>query len=356
MSGIIYRFPTNVSMTQTTQEYAIEREKLLGLKIMPFEEHMTTQVEWDELDSERGMTSAHNMGTDPKIGRRPGSKTHRYEPIPFKETDIVGESELLRARQFGTLGGVIDLHETIGRIQKARVDKNFIRAEWCVWSALRGHLVVEENGVSVDETFNVQSYSVEDDWDEFASATPLADDQAVALKFRGTGASAKGARAYLNQTTLNWRLGNRNANDLAGLWPANLSSVLYDLEQMNKLQEKRGLPVYELYDEGYIDDYGDFQTYIEDGEVIVVGARPNGQKVGGVAMTPTLHNQKSGQPAPGFFSILEVNGRGNPGAVEVSSAELGAGKNPKVEITGGFYGGPRMPYPRSVIRMRVKLT
>jgi hypothetical protein len=342
VNGIIYRFPTNVSMTQTTQEYVIEREKLLGLKIMPFEEHMTSRVQWDELDSERGMTSPHNMGTDPKIGRRPGRKLHEYTPIPFKETDPITEDELLMARQAGTLGGVVDLHELVGRVQKARVDKTFLRAEWCVWRALRGRLQIDENGVHVDETFNIQTYDVEDDWDDFEAATPLRDDQAVALKFRGTGASAKGARAYLNQTTLNWRLGNRNSNDLAGLWPANLSSVLYDLEQMNKLQEKRGLPVYELYDEGYIDDDGDYQTFIEDGEVIVVGARPAGQKVGGFAMTPTLHNQRNGMPAPGFFSILEVNGRGNPGVVEVSSADLGAGKNPKIEITGGVYGGPRM--------------
>ena len=354
--SIIYRFPTNVSMTEVTQEYAVQREKLLGLQIAPFEPHMTTKVQWDELDRERGMTAPHNMGSDPKVGRRPGSKLREYEPIPFKETDLITEPELLRARAFGTLSGVIDLHDTVARTMKSRVDKTYLRAEWCVWAALRGRLQIDENGVHVDETFPVQTYDVVNDWDDFANATPMRDDMAVALLFRGTGATAKGAKAYLNQTTMNWRLQNANDADLHGMWSPNLSPIAYSVEEMNKIQEARGLPTYEVYDEVYIDEFDEPQTFLEDGEVIYVGKRPAGQKIITFAMTPSLHNQKDGMPAPGFFSILEVNGHGNPGVVEVSSADLGAGKNPKIEITGGVYGGPRMPYARSVVRARVKLT
>src|SRR5205085_6856877 len=132
--GIVYRFPTNLSMTEVTQEYMIEREKLLGIQIAPFEEFMTQEVEWDELDAERGMTAPHNMRSDPKIDRRPGSKLRKYSAIPFKETDVVQEEELLRARQYGSLYGVVDLRWINARIMKARVDKTFLRAARCIWS------------------------------------------------------------------------------------------------------------------------------------------------------------------------------------------------------------------------------
>ncbi|PYS88980.1 MAG: hypothetical protein DMF64_18930 [Acidobacteria bacterium] len=351
--GIVYRFPTNLSMTEVTQEYMIEREKLLGIQIAPFEEFMTQEVEWDELDAERGMTAPHNMRSDPKIDRRPGSKLRKYSAIPFKETDVVQEEELLRARQYGSLYGVVDLHWIIARIMKARVDKTFLRAEWCIWSMFRGLLDINENGVRVHETFPVQTFDSAVDWDQFVTATPLADDMAVALRFAGTGASAKGAKAYCNQATLNMRLKNRNEDDLYGL-RKNATSVVFGLKEMNELLDERGLATYEVYDEGFNDDDGDFERWLEDDEVVVIGKRPQGQKVAGFAMTPSLHLIKNGMQAPGFFSILEVNGHGNSGMTEVSAADLGAGKNPKLEITGGVYGGPRLPYPRSVIHMQVK--
>ena len=351
---LIYRFPTNVSLDQATQEYFVEREKFLGDKILPFRDAWTQRVQWDELDNDRGMTAAHNLGTDPRIDDRRGSRVREYNPLFFKETDVIREDELLRARQLATLGGVVDLHELVGREIKKREDQNFIRAEHVRWQALRGSLVINENGVRVNETFPVQVYHAVVDWDQRATATPLRDGNAVKLMFRGTGASAQGAVGYLNQTTLNWLLENTNDADIRGFRSQNFLSIAFSLEELNRIQAARGLHTYELYDEGYIDEDESFKTFILDGEVIVIGKRPAGQTVGDFVMTPSLHRQKNGRDAPGMFTILEVNGRPNTGALEVSLADLGAGKNPRVEITGGFYGGPRMLYARSVVWMVVK--
>lgn len=340
-------------MTEVTQEYVIERDKLLGITLAPFEELMTQRVQWDELDAERGMTSPHNMNSDPRVDTRPGSKLREYEAIPFKETDVIREDELLRARQMGSLYGVIDLSWIIGRTVKARVDKTFLRAEWCIWSMFRGLLDINENGVRVHETFPIQTFDSVVDWDQYDTATPLGDDMAVALMFAGTGATAKGAKAYCNQATLNMRLKNHNDRDLFGL-RKNATDVRFGLKEMNELLDERGLATYEVYDEGYVDLNGNFQRWLLDGEVTVIGKRPQSQKVASFGMTPSFHIQKNGMPAPGFFAFLEVNGQPNPGALEVSAASLGAGKNPRIEITGGVYGGPRLPYPRSVIHMQVK--
>ncbi|MGB8508410.1 MAG: major capsid protein, partial [Pyrinomonadaceae bacterium] len=344
-AGIIYRFPTNVSLDEATQEYFIQRDQMIGDKIMPFREHLTQRVQWDELDSERGMTAPHNMKSDPRVDKRSGSRVREYTPIPFKETEPITEDELLQARQAATLGGVIDLHDLVGRRIKAREDKTFIRAEWCRWQTLRGTLDINENGVRVHETFPVQQYDVINDWDDREAATPLRDFNAVKLLFRGTGASAKGAIAYVNQTTLNWLLENANDNDLRGFRGQNFLSLAFSLTQLNTILQDRGLPTLELYDEGYIDEDGDWQNFIEDGEAIVIGKRPVGQVVGDFSMTPSLHRQKNGVPVGGFFTIIEVNGQSNRGMTEVSLADLGAGKNPNIEITGGVYGGTRLLYP-----------
>lgn len=351
--GLLLTYPTNNELDLVVQEYTAQTDTFIGAEILPEEEQDTQKVRWDEMDADRGMTAAHAMGSDPKTDKRPGSKTREFEPIPFKESDVLKENEILRGRELGTQNGVINLDREITRIAKARMDKTKIRVEHTRWQCLRGTLAINENGVIVNETFPVQSYDTLVPFSTVATATPLKDFNAAKLLFRGTGASAKGAKAYLNETTLNWMLENQNANDLKGFQNQNFVHLPYSVDEINKVLTSRSLPTLVSYDEGYIDENGVYQTFIQDGEIIIVGARPKGQKVGGWAMTPTLHRNKNGMPAPGYFSILEVNGQPNPGATNVDMTALGMGKNPKLEHTGGVYGGPLLRFPRSVIRMWV---
>jgi hypothetical protein len=352
---ITFRFPTNVSLDRVVQEYVIQRDKLKGIKIMPFNSVQTVRVQWDELDNERGMTAPHNMNADPKVSERPGSKVKEYTPLYFKETDLLRESDIIMPRAFGTFGNMIDLTTEVGRVTKARVDKNYLRAEWAIWQALGGALNFNENGVKVNEVFPVQPYDVLVDWDEFDTATPLRDLNAIKLLMRGTGASIQGAVLHMNQTTCNWLLQNNNPADLKGYQNQNFQNVTYSVDDLNKILTGRGMPTIEVYDEGYHDAAGNFTLFLQDGDVRLIGKRPNMETVGDFVLTPTLHRTgPDGQPAPGFFSFIEVNGQPNPGSVSVPA--LGAGKNPKVEITGGFAGGPRMIFPRSVVKIRAKVT
>lgn len=355
---ITYRFPTPVSLQEVVQEYSIEREKLLGIKLFPMVPRDTQLIEWDELDFEFGMTAAHNMNSDPKIGVRPGSKTHSYSPLFFKETDVLKESDLLMPRAMGTLSGVVDINADIARIAKARVDKNFLRLDWLAWQTLKGRLQYNENGVVVDETFSVQTQNALVDWDEAATATPIKDFQAMALRGRGLGVSFKeGAIAYMNQTTANWLVNNRNDDDLWGYRNRDSINATYSIADVNKIFVAQFCPTVVVHDEGYYDSNKNFQMALADGEVIVVGKRPAGETVGDILLTPSLHHAAmaaQGGDGRGFFSIIEVNGQANPGTVTL--AELGGHKNPKVEITGGFYGGPRLLYPKSVINFDAKVT
>jgi hypothetical protein len=347
-------FPTNHELNEVVQAFKINPDRFIGLsKLLPMNTSMAQKVRWDERDHDRGLTAPHVMGTDPKNDARQGSKTYEYEPIPFKETDILKESEILRARELGTLAGTLDLSAEIARIAKNRYDKTMARIEKLIWDTLRGSIAIDENGVKVTETFAVQTHTPSVDWDTVATAKPLADFNALKLKFRKTGASAAGAVAYLNQTTLNWLLENTNDNDIKGFQNANFTHLPYSLDELNKIFAARGLPTLICYDEGYVDESDTYTNFILDGEVFVIGKRPAGENIGDFTSTPSLHNNKNGQPAPGYFSVIEVNGQPSEQVGSISMSQLGTAKNPKVEITGGIYGGTRLLYPKSVVKFTV---
>jgi hypothetical protein len=353
MAGITYRFPTNVSLDTVVQEYQIGATTLVGEQILPFREVPTQKVQWDELDNERGMTAPHNMDADPKVGQRPGSNVKEYKPMYFKETDVIKESELLMARAYATLGGVVDLGEIVARILKARMDKNRLRAEDLRWQALTGQISINENGVKIEETFDVQVYNALVPWANSANSAPLKDLDALALMFRGTGATMQGAKLYLNRKQLNRLLENTNANDIAGFRAENFRNLNFSLADLNKICVARGLPEIVEYDGGMYRDDGSYRIFVPDDTGVVEGMRPMGEKAGDFCLTPTLHRTKNGMPAPGMFSFIEVNGQSNGGQVGISAEDLGRGKNPKIEITGGLAGGPRLMFKRSIIKMNI---
>jgi hypothetical protein len=346
--GITFKFPTNVELEMMTREYVAKRERFIGQQIIPLKETMAQKVQWDELDNERGMTVPHQMDADPKVSKRPGSKLREYTPMFFKEKELIKESELLNARAFGTLGGMINIEDLVLERLRARIDKDFIRCEWLIWKMLQGGFTINENDVAVSETFDVQTYDPLVEWDTPATAKPLADIEAVGLLLRGKGATASGAKIYVNRETLNNILAVTNQSDIAAFRNANFVNVNYALGDLNKIYEARGLPMFELYDEGYINANGDFETFIGDGKAILVGKREAGQGHGAFMLTPSLHKQSNGMPAGGFFSMIEVNDKVTNSGV-VSLNDLGAAANPKIGVTTGFYGGPTLFYPKSIV-------
>lgn len=352
--SLVLTFPTNAELNEVVQAFEVDPSQHIGSTILPMAESMYQEVQWDERDADRGLTAPHALGADPKVDIRQGSTRRKYTPIPFKETDLLKEDEILRARQLGTMAETLDLSQEIARIARDRFNKTMARIEKLRWDTLNGSISINENGVVVSETFAVQSYTPSGDtWDTPDTSTPLADFNAVKLLFRGTGASAAGAKAYMSQATANLLLQNQKAGDIKGFQNQNFVQLPYAVEEMNKILAARGLPEIVVYDEGYIAENGTFTLFLPTGKVIVVGKRPAGQSVGDFMSTPSLHNNRGGQPAPGYFSVIEVNGHASEAAGSVAMGQLGKAKNPKVEITGGIYGGTRLIYPKSVIKMNV---
>ena len=95
------------------------------------------------------MTTAHQQDSDPKVTERPGSQLREYTPMFFKESELIKESELLNARAFATLGGVVNIDALVADRLRSRIDKDFIRAEFLIWKMLFGNITLNENGVIV---------------------------------------------------------------------------------------------------------------------------------------------------------------------------------------------------------------
>jgi hypothetical protein len=354
---ITVQYPTNFELFELAREYSVNRNAFIGLsKYAPLKEAFVQRVVWQQKDILRGHTAPHVMGTDPKVDKRLGAVEREYSPIAWKESDVLGEKEILRAAEIGTVGSVMNLDREAAQLMQDRMDKTFISQEMAIWQMFAGRLLINENGVKVDEPFPVQTAQTTVPWADHENATIIKDLEAWSLKFKGKGAKAAGATIPINRKDLNDVLNNKNDADLWGFRGPGFVSLTYSLEQVNNILTARGLPNFELYEEGAVDDAGDFQYFIADGHPVIMGKRPAGQTIANFITTPSMHRRQDGKFAPGYFSIINANGQPNVGSAQIDLETLGADPNPRLKITGGIYGGPVLWYPNSVIALDVTHT
>jgi Phage major capsid protein E len=346
-------YPTNAEIDETIQAYVPQVDKFIGSGFMPIKPRKTNKVKWTEKNKMRGKTALHKRGNEPHIDDREGSVDREFKPIDFKETDVIGEQEILEKRQEGTWGEPLDLEDVVVETIRERADKTMIAVEETRWAAFRGHLSMSAKGVKVNETFPVQTHTPLVEFDDFANAKPLMVLDEIGDKFDATGASNEGAIHVMSRKTFRLFLQNNNDADLKKFAGSNFVDVMNGLAAFNKLLQDRNGSMVKLTDEGFIEDDENFIRFVKAGEIFTFGKRPMNQKIGEWQATISLHRQENGKPVGGYFSIMEVNGQPSVGSITTSLAQLGAGKNPKFEITGGIYGGPTIKYPQSIVYTKV---
>lgn len=336
---INWKYPTSVELDFVVQEFkATAMESMLGHQVLQLVERNTSRIRWDVLDNDKGMTSAITPDADPPFDQRPGLTTKEYTPIDFGQFARIPRSEIEGARQPGTLGVPLDVTEMTVRELSRQLNKVHVRIESLIWAALQGSMSVNDNGVTITETFPVQTFTASPLWSTLATATPLKDFDAVGLLFRGKGASMAGARAYANRKTINYLLENSNTNDIRGL--LNLqTTITIGTQEVNKILAMRGLPELIQYDEGYYDANGNFTLFIPDGKIVVVGRRAPGEVIGDFVLTRTAYRLVNGEPTPGIWSRI----------IPPQDDSI----NPTILVGAGFKGGPRIFYPGSVVAMTV---
>lgn len=344
----IYLIPTNEELRPPIQNYTENVENLLGLQILPWADSFAQAIETEVTEDSEGMTAPHVLGSDTKTDKRPGSKRFRYEPLYLKESDVLNEADILRARRLGTYGQPISLLEEVTKLAKARAAKTMRRVEWTIWKTLGGQLQFDENGVKVNETFAVQTHNPIALWSDLANSKPLTDLDTMGDKFDGTGASMEGARIVANRQTWRYVMANQNDADLKALDKTQWGNFRFMFSALAKIIEDKCGAKIESYDRGYKSG-GVFTKYLGLGQVRVIGNRDDGMPVGNWWRTPSLHITKGGVEQPGYFVVVEANGRPSNGSV----TEIGQTANPKVKVTGGIYGGPNLDFEDNVIKMQV---
>lgn len=333
-----------VTYPSNSEFLALQRELMprftqgrLAFDLLPFKNSDYAQIIINQPDIFRGMQGYRGLDkpTQNASGKyNPYGKTCIVEPGYWGEHDYVTEEFMTRAAQPGTCAQPVDVTEHVVTLQERLMERRYNRVEFLIWQSLVfGHYeALNSQGQIVHEaTYNINQVSAAIPWSDITNSTPLADFRCIQLRGRGTSARFdNSAIAYMNRVTANCLFRNQNPHDVG---KAGLSACCTFMgpDMVNQQFAAQGLPKLEIYDEGYVDDYGNFRPYIPDGYVVVMGVRPGNVPLGHFYLT---RNMVGCAVSSGFWQKL----------VDNCDREVPR----KIAIYDGFNGGPAIEYPRAI--------
>jgi hypothetical protein len=331
-----YSYPTSYELTQIGRDFmaamALNDPIFRHFPIVDSANHL---LEWWQKDNYRGLQMVRGLNGEPGRVAALGGKKFIMEPGVYGEFLPIMEDELTRRAAWASRGEVIDLSELVTEKTEQLTVREISRIRQILWAlATAGAFsVVNEHGAVVhSDTYTTQTYDTLVPWSTGASATPIRDMQAVALKDEGFSLSlGPDAVAYANRRTVFQALNNTNNDDLGG---RRVLQGPFSLTDANRIFIEQGLPPLEIMDDGYYDDAGVFQLFLPTGTVVVFGQRPGNEPAGEFRRTRNANNPGF---APGPYDEVYVNP-----------------KPPKnIEVHRGMNGGPALFYPSSIVRMNV---
>lgn len=335
-----YTYPT------ATELMEIEQVKLPRLtaddpifKLFPMEGKRSHILEWEQEDNYVGLQQIRGLNGKPPRVAPVGIRSFMMKPGVYGEFMAVDEMERTLRRAYGTFNTPVSLDDLVMRRQDQLLMRRLDRIRYLCWQlAIYGYFRVldAKNALVHTSGYAIQQTTAAVLWSTTATATPLVDFRAVTLLGRGQSATfGKAATAYMNQTTANSLLSNTNATDLGQRLNARLVPAT-SVQTLNTILDLEGLPQAEVYDEGYHDENGNFQLWIPNNKVLVVGRRTNGAPIGNFRFTFNVNNP-GGDAAP-YTRVID---RGD----DTIPAE--------VEVHDGFNGGPVIYFPGSLVVMNV---
>jgi hypothetical protein len=327
-----FGYPTSVELTAIGQDFlsamTLDDPIFQYFPIVNSDSHL---LEWEQRDNYKGLQLVRGLDGEPGRVAAIGGKRYIMEPGVYGEFLPINEDEITKRRRWGTFGDVMPIGDLVAEKQEQLVVREVARIRQILWAlATAGTFSVTgpQGAVLHTDAYTFQSVNGTT-WATVATATPLADFRAVALKGRGTSASfGRGATAFMNQVTANSMLGNTNASDLAGRLRGG-GNTFNSVADFNAIYTENDLPLVRVMDEGYYDDSGTFQLFIPDGTVVVFGARPGNQALGEYRRTRNANNPDG---APGSYDVVYESP-----------------KPPKtIEVHRGMNGGPVIWFPSAI--------
>jgi hypothetical protein len=334
-------FPSPAEMTEIAQEKLPNlTEDRLIFELLPMVDADEDIIIWEQQDMYGGLQAVRGLDGAPSRVKSVGAKRYMSEPGVYGEFMSIDEAELTRRRARGDGTGRIDIEDLVMMKQDQLLSRRLDRIEYIGWQLLlyATFAIARNNIIMHTDKYTGQTYTASIAWSNAATATPLADFRAIQLLSRGKGTDfGAAARAIMNRTTANRLLANTNAADIGGR-KGEFGASLTSMEGVNRVQSAEGLPNLEIYDDGYFanDDGTGFTLWIPDNKVLVVGARPAGQRIGEYRMTANANNTDFA--AGPYQKVIDRGENSVPRTIEVHD---------------GHNGGPVIYYPGSVLVMSV---
>lgn len=331
-----YVFPNSEELKLIEQELlpTLEPDDPV-LKEFPMTEVRADRVRWEQKDNYTGLQQVRGLNGAPNYVQRVGGKEYDMVPGVYGEFTTIDEKELTQRRQWGTFGDPVGINDLVADAQAYLLQRRLDRIRLILWTLVTsGTFSVPHprGGVIHTDAFNIQTFDSSVGWGTFATATPMADIRALGLKYRGKSIDfGKGARLYINRTTMNNLLLNTNASDAYGRRLPS-GATINQLSDTQSILTANDLPEIVVYDGGYIDSANVFQLFIPDNKGVLIGRRTNGASLGEYRMTINANNPNT---EPGAYTRVIDHG-------EDSIPR-------RIDVHDGHNGGPCIWYPSAIV-------
>jgi hypothetical protein len=341
---LTYTYPTDLELRLIEPE--LQDQLVLAdpiFKFFPIVNDDADVLAWEQRDNYRGMQKVRGLNGEPGRVKSVGGKRFIMEPGYYGEVISIDEQELTRRRPYGQFSGPISIDDLVAQRNRQLAHRENVLIRYIIWTLLTtGQFAVlaDDGQVKHTDAYDFQTYTAGTAWSVAATATPLANFQAVQALGAAHGANfGAGAVAFMRRSVFNEMTSNTNANDLAGKRTSGLATVI-GVDDVNKVMAQSDLPTIIVYDEGYEDDDKAFQHFLPADTVVVIGKRATGESIGEYRKTRNVNNP-NGEPG-GYQKVVDSATPGNPNPVPR-----------KIDVHRGHNGGPVIFYPSNVVVMSV---
>jgi len=336
-----FPYGTSADIMKIAQRFLPQLELSRPLaSILPVRTINESVLKIEQRDNYQGLMAARGYNGPPQKINAVGINQTLMKPGVYGGYSEIDEEEITTRREEGTFGTPMDMSSMVVERTIQVTDAEVRTREYLGWQILAtgSYTSFDIKGALIDiQSFTNRVYTATVAWATTATATPLADWNAVGLLHRGYSvrfdASATG---YMNMGTANSQRMNTNAADLGGK-RRDIGATFNTLANINQLLLENDLPKSETYDEGYYDSSGVFHTYIPDATVVVKGTRIGNSTIGEWLFTKNA-NAGEGSPPGVYMHVFDNITRAVPRCIQVHR---------------GFNGGVNIFYPSAIPVMKV---
>lgn len=349
-------YPEAAEMHEIQQDLVTKSTKDdIAFKYFPIVSKPTFNVRWVQQDNDYGLMQFRGLGGAPARVQRTGTAIYSYEPGVYGDYTYIDEKEYLIRSDPKDPFRKIDVSDLVMIDQRLLTVRRLNRMRYNIYTlCTAGTITINApgpNGPSIyTDSYGIQTYTPLIPWSLTATATPLANGQAVQqLEIGHSGAFGAEADWVMNRPTANRLLNNSNAADFGGRRDQ-YGATINDIVGFNSYFQGQGLPKIVVVDAGYQTQLvagpitnvnQQYQKYLSNGQSFIIGKRPGNASVG---QYQQVINAQMPERGPGPYTFVKDYFNGIYAPKEVPG---------KLEVHHGMNGGLTLDYPTAIVSVPV---